>query len=71
MVKYDRENYRYLTEMFREIGYQSGEADDEKVKAVFCFLIAPDYRGKGWDNKIQATAKLCLTGDIPQLPFME
>lgn len=43
----NRENYRYLTEMFREIGYQPGEADDEKVKAVFCFLIAPDYRGKG------------------------
>lgn len=42
----DRENYRYLTEMFRESGYQTEEAD-KKVKAVYCFLIAPQYRGKG------------------------
>lgn len=43
----DRENYRYLTEMFQEIGYQTKETADAKVKAVFCFLIAPEYRGKG------------------------
>ncbi|MDE6639527.1 MAG: GNAT family N-acetyltransferase [Acetatifactor sp.] len=43
----DRKNYRYLTEMFREIGYQTEEAADTKVKVIFCFLIAPGYRGKG------------------------
>lgn len=43
----DRKNYRYLTEMFREIGYQTEEAPDTKVKAIYCFLIAPQYRGKG------------------------
>lgn len=43
----DRENYRYLTEMFQEIGYQTKETADARVKAVFCFLIAPEYRGKG------------------------
>lgn len=42
----DRENYRYLTEMFRESGYQT-EGEDKKVKAIYCFLIAPQYRGKG------------------------
>lgn len=43
----DRKNYPYLTEMFREIGYQTEEAADAKVKVIFCFLIAPEYRGKG------------------------
>lgn len=43
----DRENYRYLTEMFREIGYQTEEPAGSKVKAVYCFLVAPEYRGKG------------------------
>lgn len=43
----DRENYRYVTEMFREVGYQGKEAPDEKVKAIFCFLIAPEYRKMG------------------------
>lgn len=43
----DRRNYRYLTEMFREIGYRTEEAADTKVKAIYCFLIAPGYRGKG------------------------
>lgn len=40
----DRENYRYLTDMFQQIGYQP---DGTKVKVIFCFLIAPDYRGRG------------------------
>lgn len=43
----DRKNYRYLTEMFRNIGYQPDEAADARVKAVFCFLTAPEHRGKG------------------------
>lgn len=43
----DRENYRYLTEMFREIGYCTEEPKGSKVKSVFCFLVAPEYRGKG------------------------
>lgn len=42
----DREKYKYLTEMFRKIGYQTAEGDT-KVKSIFCFLIAPEYRGKG------------------------
>lgn len=40
----DREKYKYLTEMFRKIEYRT---TGTKVKAVFCFLIAPKYRGKG------------------------
>ena len=43
----DRENYRYLTEMFREIGYQPQEEPGTRVKAVFCFLVAPQHRGQG------------------------
>lgn len=43
----DRNNYRYLTEMFREIGYQDNETADARVKALFCFLISPQYRGRG------------------------
>lgn len=43
----DRENYRYLTDMFREIGYQTEEPAEWKVKVIFCFLVAPEYRGKG------------------------
>lgn len=43
----DRENYRYLTEMFREINYHIEEPADAKVKAIFCFLVAPEYRGRG------------------------
>lgn len=43
----DRENYRYLTEMFREIGYRPEGSADEKVKSIFCFLVAPEHRGKG------------------------
>lgn len=40
----ERANYRYLTEMFRQIEYQPEETN---VKAIFCFLIAPEYRGMG------------------------
>ena len=36
----DRENYRYLTEMFREIGYQTEDAAGTRVKTIYCFLIA-------------------------------
>lgn len=43
----DRENYPYLTETFREIGYRTKEAEDMHVKAVFCFLVAPQYRKRG------------------------
>lgn len=43
----EREKYKYLTEMFRKINYQTTEAADTKVKSIFCFLIAPKYRGKG------------------------
>lgn len=43
----DREKYHYLTEMFKEIGYQTKEAKDAKVKVIFCFLTASEYRGKG------------------------
>ncbi len=39
----DRENYLYLTTMFREIGYQP----EGRAKAIYCFLIAPEFRGKG------------------------
>lgn len=40
----DREKYKYVAEMFRRVGYQTNSA---KVKSVFCFLIAPEYRGMG------------------------
>lgn len=43
----DRKNYHYVTEMFRESGYWPNEAPDTKVKAVYCFLTAPQYRGRG------------------------
>lgn len=43
----DRENYQYLREMFRKVGYQTKEAADVRVKSIYCFLIAPQYRGKG------------------------
>lgn len=40
----DREKYRYLTEQFQKVDYR---AEGTGVKSVFCFLIAPEYRGKG------------------------
>lgn len=43
----DRKNYPYLAEYFKETGYNVDEQADLKVKAVYCFLIAPGYRGKG------------------------
>lgn len=43
----DRKNYRYLTEMFREIGFHTETDADTKVKSVFCFLVAPEQRGRG------------------------
>ena len=43
----DREKYQYLTVMFQRIGYQTNDAPGAKVKSVYCFLIAPQYRGKG------------------------
>lgn len=43
----DRENYRYLTEIFREIGYRTEESADTRVKSIFCFFVAPEHRGKG------------------------
>lgn len=48
----DRENYRYLTEMFREIDYRTKEGADERVKSIFCFLTASAYRGKGVARKL-------------------
>lgn len=43
----DRENYRYLTSMFQSIGYQDKKTENTRVKAIFCFLISPEYRGRG------------------------
>lgn len=43
----DRASYRYLTEMFRSIGYQPEGPTDAKIKAIYCFLVAPEYRGRG------------------------
>ena len=43
----DRKNYRYLTEMFKTIGYQTKEDDNVKVKTIFCFLVTAEYRGRG------------------------
>lgn len=43
----DRENYPYLTDMFREIGYRTDEPAGTRVKTIFCFLIAPQYRRRG------------------------
>ena len=43
----DRKKYKYITEMFQRIGYQTNDKADAKVKSVYCFLIAPEYRGKG------------------------
>ncbi|MCM1536888.1 MAG: GNAT family N-acetyltransferase [bacterium] len=48
----DRKNYRYLTEMFQESGYPTEETADRKCKAIFCFLIAPSYRGRGVAQKL-------------------
>lgn len=43
----DRENYHYLTEMFETIGYHPQEPEGTRVKSIFCFLIAPEYRKRG------------------------
>lgn len=43
----DRGNYRYLTDMFQQIGYEPEGGADARVKVVFCFLVAPEYRGQG------------------------
>ncbi len=43
----DREKYKYVTEMFQKVGYQTKDTAETKVKSIFCFLIAPKYRGRG------------------------
>ena len=43
----DRENYRYLMTMFEEIGYCTEQEDNLKTKSISCFLVAPQYRGRG------------------------
>lgn len=43
----DRAEYIYVAEMFKKVGYK---AQGTKVKSVFCFLIAPEYRGNGVAN---------------------
>ncbi len=43
----DRKNYRYLMTMFEEIGYQTEQDDNLKIKSIFCFLVDPQYRGRG------------------------
>lgn len=43
----DRENYKYLTEVFKRVGYRPEYAPDAGVKSVFCFLISPGCRGQG------------------------
>ncbi len=43
----DRKNYKYIAEMFQKIGYQPNDKKDAKVKSIFCFVVAPEYRGKG------------------------
>ena len=43
----NRKNYRYLMTMFEEIGYQTEQDDNLKIKSIFCFLVAPQYRGRG------------------------
>lgn len=43
----DREKYRYLTEMFEKTGHRQKEAENAKVKAVYCFLVVPEYRKRG------------------------
>lgn len=43
----DRKKYKYIAEMFQRIGYQTNDKEDAKVKSIFCFLITPEYRGKG------------------------
>lgn len=48
----DRENYRYLMTMFEEIGYQTEQSDNLKIKSIFCFLVAPEYRGRGVAQKL-------------------
>lgn len=40
----DRENYAYLDELFTYAHY---EAPKTKTKSIFCFLVAPEYRGQG------------------------
>ncbi|MCQ2445757.1 MAG: GNAT family N-acetyltransferase [Clostridia bacterium] len=40
----DRDNYAYIRELF---DYQKYMPDKRKTKSVFCFLIAPAYRGQG------------------------
>lgn len=39
----DRKNYPYLTELFHAMNY----VPDVPAKSIYCFLIAPNERGKG------------------------
>lgn len=48
----DRENYRYLMTMFEEIGYQTKQDNNLKIKSIFCFLIYPQHRGRGVAHKL-------------------
>lgn len=68
----DRENYKYLTKMFRQIEYQP---TGTRVKSIFCFLIAPKYRGRGvaqrlLDRVCEDAAKDGYTG-VEAYPFAD
>ena len=43
----DRDNYPYIAELFE---YAKYTAPAKKTKAVFCFLVAAEYRGRGIAN---------------------
>lgn len=43
----DKNNYRFISEMFKSINYQSDLDVKDKVKVAYCFLVDPDHRGEG------------------------
>lgn len=71
----DRKNYQYIAEMFRKIGYQETDTATTKVKSVYCFLIAPNYRGKGVAqcllNRVSEDAVLDGYACIEAYPFAD
>lgn len=48
----DRNNYRFVNDVYQAFNYHSDLPETEKVRVIFCFLIAKEHRNKGVARKL-------------------
>lgn len=68
----DRDNYPYIAELFEFANYKT---DNNKTKSIFCFLVAPEYRGQGiageFLNRVCEDAKADGYYSVEAYPFSD